>query len=93
MKKILSIVASPNYMGNTATIIDTIHKGAKEKGYKTTRLFLKDYNLSYCEACMCCSKSGQCIIDDDLMDIIKMIKECDILVLASPVWHHAVTGL
>jgi FMN-dependent NADH-azoreductase len=32
------------------------------------------------------------VLDDKFMEIVETIKECDLLILASPIWHHAVTG-
>jgi len=92
LKKIVSIIASPNPKGNTSAIVDAIYSGVTNKNYKTEKIFLRDYNIQYCINCEKCYVTGQCVINDGFDKILADIEACDILVLASPVWHDAVTG-
>lgn len=92
MKKILSIIGSPHKDGNTAKIINSIHNGAMSNGNSCETVFLSDYDLEYCTDCEACRECGVCPLNDDFMEIVEKIKQCDLLILASPMWHHAVTG-
>lgn len=49
-------------------------------------------NLNECAGCGCCFDSLTCAIQDDIHDLLNEILASDIIVLASPVYFHAVTG-
>lgn len=54
---------------------------------------LHDFKIDYCNGCLTCSKDGNCPVKDD-MDFLRteMIKS-DIIVLASPVYIHNISGI
>ncbi len=93
MKKLLTINGSYTSDGNTQTIISHIHRGAVKSSYKCITINLIDYKLKYCQSCKVCNQTGTCPLDDDFMSMVASIKEADVIIFASPLWHHAVTGL
>ena len=46
-------------------------------------------HIEYCTGCFICKKTGQCVIDDDMQDIIDKIKESDVVIFSFPVYCHA----
>ncbi len=49
-------------------------------------------NISPCLDCRYCWKNNRCAINDGMQDIYKKIEEADVIVLATPIYFHSVTG-
>ena len=96
--KIVAIYGSPRIGGNTAVLMDYFLKGIMEntrysEGAVTIdSLLIKDKNISPCRECCNCSKTGECIISDDMQEIYKLLIEADFIAVASPVFFTSVSG-
>jgi len=49
-------------------------------------------NISPCIDCRYCHTNAGCAINDDMQKVYKFLKECDNIVLASPVWFKSLSG-
>ncbi len=49
-------------------------------------------NISPCVDCRGCWKEFKCSINDDMQQIYKKIDEADVVVLATPMYFHSVSG-
>ena len=84
--------------GNTAVLMDYFLKGIMEntrynEGAVTIdSLLIKNKNISPCRECCNCSKTGECIISDDMQEIYKLLIEADFIAVASPVFFTTVSG-
>ena len=87
------INGSPRKMGNTAAMLKEMAKFADEEGSRTDYLDLVDLRIADCKACMKCREQGECAQKDDLAMLSTVIKEADLLMLGSPVYMGAETGL
>lgn len=86
MKKIIIINGSPNKEGHTNRIVDAILEGINPK-VEIKYINCYDMNIKPCTDCKYCSKVlGECSIKDSMTDIYKYIEECDIIILASPMY-------
>lgn len=86
MKKVLVINASPHKKGHTTALLQEILKDAEEK---VVIRFINCYEVDIkpCIDCKYCSKvKGKCFIKDDMNNLYKELKECDIVILASPMY-------
>ncbi len=63
--KVLAIIASPKRNGNVSSICGKILEGAAQSGHQIELFNLYDYNLKYCSGCLTCTKTRQCVIEDD----------------------------
>ena len=96
--KIVAIYGSPRIGGNTAVLMDYFLKGIMEntrysEGAVTIdSLLIKDKNISPCRECCNCSKTGECIISDDMQEIYKLLIEADFIAVASPVFFTTVSS-
>lgn len=45
--------------------------------------------IEYCTGCFICKKTGQCVIDDDMIQILDKINESDIVIFSFPVYCHS----
>ena len=93
MKKIACLLGSPRQNGNSQLIAHKIAEAAQALG--ATAEFFPLYKLNYsgCVACMACKKtSEECVLRDDLTEVLRAIREADILIVASPVYFAHITG-
>lgn len=91
-KKLLVLVGSPRKEGNSDLLCDEFIKGAKEEGNETKKIYIQDYNLNYCLGCYTCTKTGKCVHDDNIDEIIDAMVEADVIVLSTPVYFYAISG-
>ena len=91
--KIIGVIGSPNgTRGNTSQLVKCVLQGAHSKDAETEIFSLADLSVYPCTGCGACTKTGRCIIDDDI-DIIKnAMIEADGIVLASPNYMYNVSA-
>lgn len=92
MKKILVIVGSWIRKGNTDLLVDAFIDGAVDAGHKTTKVFLGDKSIEGCRGCNACRWGKPCVIKDDMQDIYPLYDECDMVILASPLYFWMLTA-
>lgn len=94
--KALNIVilnGSPRKNGNTEIMAETFKKGALKNNHTVTILNIANKNIKGCQACRYCySHSGECIINDDMKDIMENLKKADMVVFASPIYWFDITA-
>jgi multimeric flavodoxin WrbA len=84
----LVLYASPNKNGNTETLLNSFINGFEED----VRI-INVYNCKVkpCFDCGYCKKIiGECCIKDDMIDIYNLIKICENIVIASPMYFGMV---
>lgn len=92
MKKILLINGS-NRKKNTYSLLLSIEKILKSKGYETELITLNDYKIQFCKGCEVCILKGGCFIKDDSNLIMQKIIESDGLVIGTPVYLNNMSGI
>lgn len=96
--KIVAIYGSPRKKGNTAILLDRFLEGVAlaenpdGKDIKIKKIVPVDLKISSCKGCGNCSKTGECIIKDDMQQIYRDLTEADFLAVASPVFFTTVSG-
>ncbi|NMB66001.1 MAG: flavodoxin family protein [Spirochaetes bacterium] len=91
--KVVGVISSARFNGNTAILVREALKGAKDEGASVTEIFLPKYKLGFCTGCLTCTAEGKCPILDDLEEIRKLIYEADGIILGSPTYsmeHNAI---
>jgi len=90
--KVLAISGSPRIRGNTDILLDHVLKGANSKGADTEKIILNKLKFSPCQECENLKDDGTCIVQDDMQDVYKKIKEADVLILASPIFFGSLSA-
>ena len=97
MKKIYAVNGSPRKNGNTAQLLQKALEGAASAGAEVKLIQLADLNFSGCRSCFACKKlanpSPGCILKDDLTEILKELLQADGIIMGSPIYFGAETGL
>lgn len=85
-KHVLAILGSPHVKGTTAAMLDCAIQRAEKKGYTVTKINLYEKNLSFCTGCRACMDTQICVRKDDIQEIAALLKECQTVILAAPVY-------
>lgn len=98
MINVLGIHSSPFKNGNTAWVLDyALTEAEKTGGIKTESVPLSGLKITDCNQCNWCMKKQTpeklCSIEDDANPILKKVRDCDILILASPVYFSRLSGM
>lgn len=90
---VVGIYGSPRKGGNTDVLLDRALRGARNEGAAVEPVYLREKNIIPCRADGCCSKTGECVIDDDFATLEPLLTAADGIILATPVFFYAVTSL
>ncbi|MEO0190876.1 MAG: flavodoxin family protein [candidate division WOR-3 bacterium] len=93
MISLLAIYGSAREQGNTDILLDCAIKGACSTGkIKVEKIYVRKLNISACRECHACSKTGRCIINDDMQQIYNYLEMAKIVIISSPVFFYGLPG-
>ena len=87
--KTLIFNGSPRLNGDTVSLINYLTQSLDGEA-RIVDAYRCD--ISPCLDCRYCWKESGCAIKDGMQDIYKYIEECDIIVIASPIYFSELTG-
>jgi multimeric flavodoxin WrbA len=90
--KIIAISGSRRKQGNTASIINKILEPFIEDGHDTEIIYPGELNIAGCSGCEGCSKTGKCIVKDDMQALYPKILEADAIIAGSPTYFYNMTS-
>ncbi len=91
--KVVCVLGSPRIGGNTDIVADAFLETAKKAGAETKKFYLNKMQYRGCQACMGCKKTAEtCVLKDDLSPLLDEVRQCDVLVLCSPVYYGDITS-
>ncbi len=92
--KILVLNGSPRPNGNTAKMVEAFKEGAAVGGNDVNVIDVCRKNIKGCLACEYCHSKGkgQCVQKDDIQEVYDLLKETEMLVIASPIYYHGISG-
>lgn len=93
-KKIVILNGSPRKKGNTSALAAEFTRGAKEAGHTVTEFFLDGMDIHGCKGCFGghSSRECPCVQKDDMVQIYAAVRECDMVVLATPLYYWNMSG-
>ena len=91
---ILVLNGSPRPNGNTVAMVNAFVEGATENGHNITVVSVCQKKIAGCLACEYCHTKGEgkCVQKDDMQEIYPVLEEAEMIVLASPIYYHSLTG-
>lgn len=89
---ILILNGSPRPNGNTRKMINAFVEAAG--GHKVEVLDVCRKNIKGCLACEYCHSqgNGSCVQKDDMQEVYNFLKEAEMLIIASPIYYHGISG-
>ena len=87
--KLMVIIGSPRKGGNTEILVEQVIAGCKSKtDVDVEKIFVVDKKIEYCNGCMTCVSppqgTGECVIKDDMTEILERMKESDAFIFGTP---------
>ncbi|MBE5750582.1 MAG: flavodoxin family protein [Clostridiales bacterium] len=90
--KVLIINGSPHEYGTTRRALDEVAKELNESGIETEIVTVGNKSIVGCRACGGCSKTGKCVTNDCVNEIIEKLINADGLIVGSPVYYSSMNG-
>ncbi len=92
--KILGINGSPRKGGNTDILLDKSLEAAKDNGWETEKIILNLLNINTLQEKEYYDVNGEGLspIRDDMQIIYRGVKECDAVILASPIFFGSLSA-
>ena len=90
--KVILINGSPNAKGCTYTALEEVSKTLKSEGIETEIIHVGHKDIRGCIGCRQCKTKGKCVFNDIVNDIALKFKECDGIVIGSPVYFASANG-
>lgn len=93
-KKIVVLNGSPRKNGNTSALVREFTKGAENVGNTVTEFHLDSMDIHGCKGCFGghSDRECPCVQKDDMIKIYPVVRECDVVVLASPLYYWNMSG-
>lgn len=91
---ILVLNGSPRPQGETAKMVSVFRKAAENMGHEVREFNVCRMHIHGCLACEYCHGKGRgsCAQKDDMQEIYEKLRDTDMLVLASPIYYHNISG-
>ena len=93
MKKVIILSASPRKDGNSDILCKQFKKGAEDAGHDVEQIYLYDKKIGFCRACYACFKTGKCIQQDDMSEILEKMEDANVIVIATPTYFMTMNGM
>lgn len=93
MKSVLILSASPRRNGNSEILCRRFREGAESAGNRVEHIRLYDREIGFCRACYACFRTGRCVQEDDMQEILDKMKAADVLVMATPTYFLTMNGM
>jgi multimeric flavodoxin WrbA len=90
--KVIGISGTPRKGGNTEVLLRAALDPFRERGWTVREHLLSGYTVAPCRACESCRETGVCAIDDDMGQIYEDFRDCDALIIATPVYFRNVSA-
>lgn len=95
---VIAFNGSPRKKWNTATLLQNALDGAATQGAATKLIHLYDLDFKGCRSCFGCKTKGgasygKCAVKDGLTPILKEVEKADAIILGSPIYFWAVSGV
>ena len=89
---VLGLQGSPRIKGNTSILLSMFLAEAEKLGAFIQRLDVARMNISPCIECGTCDREGFCPVDDDMQEVYLLLRQADIVVMATPIFFYGATA-
>lgn len=92
--RILVLNGGPRPQGSTKKMVSAFTVGAELAGHQVDVVDVCKKKIAGCLACEYCHTKGNgtCIQKDDMQEVSELIRQAEMLVIASPIYYHGITG-
>lgn len=93
-KSIVILNGSPRKTGNTVKLVRAFADGAESAGNSVKEFYLDGMDIHGCKGCFGGHSSSEhpCVQCDGMDEIYAAVRNCDVIVLASPLYYWNLSG-
>ena len=91
-KRILVISTSLREKSNSQALGDAFAAGAREAGHQVEQISLRGRSIAFCTGCLACQSAGQCVIQDDAVEIAEKMGVAEVIAFATPIYYYEMSG-
>ena len=85
-RHVIGFVGSPRRNGNTEILVDEVLAGAQDAGGTNSKVILDAMDIRPCKGCFACDKTGVCVQEDDMSQLVEQMKASQVWVLGTPIY-------
>ncbi len=85
--KVMLVNGSPHAKGNTFLALEEMRKVFEAEGVETELVQVGNQAIRGCMACGACAAKGKCVFDDAVNETVSLFRECDGIVVGTPVYY------
>jgi arsenate reductase (thioredoxin) len=89
---VLGLQGSPRMKGNSAMLLSGFLDEAGRLGALTELINVAKKKITPCQECGACEKKGFCPIDDEMQEMYPLLRQADIVVMATPIFFYGPTA-
>ena len=89
---VILINGSPNSHGCTYTALEEVSRTLQQEGIDTEIIHVGNKAIRGCIGCRKCKTTGQCVFDDLVNETAPKFRDCDGIVIGSPVYFASANG-
>lgn len=91
---VLILNGSPRPHGNTSAMVQAFAEEAAAAGHEVHAVQIGNKDVRGCKNCDACRKTlnGECVQKDYMQEVLPLMRECEVLVIASPIYYYSMTG-
>ena len=90
--KVLLLNGSPNLKGCTYTALNEVSQTLEKEGIETEIVHVGNKDIRGCIGCRQCKTKGKCVFNDLVNEVAVKFKECDGIIIGSPVYYASANG-
>lgn len=90
--KVLLINGSPHEHGCTYTALHEVEKKLNERSIETELMYLGTQPMAGCTGCGSCARTGRCVFNDQVNEVLCKLDGYDGMVVGSPVYYGGANG-
>lgn len=90
--KVILINGSPNARGCTYTALSEVAATLEKEGIETELIQVGNRDVRGCIGCRQCKTKGKCVFDDIVNEVAPKFRDCDGIVIGSPVYFASANG-
>ena len=90
--KVLAFLGSPRIEGNSEFLLNEAIKAVKEEGHEVVLFRPSHMKIEPCINCGGCETTWTCVIDDDMEEVYRAIRESDRFIISSPIFFFSLTA-
>lgn len=86
------IISGSKRVGNTKGIADIYTNAFLNAGFEVDLVALSEHSFAYCDGCLICDETNECVIKDGFETIIDSLRRSNLIIFGTPTRWRLMSG-